>query len=86
MATQDYNFINGDVTAAPSRTLVMTPADVDLEFYTRAIRANAAGVIKVTNADGTICLANFLAGETRIMRVRQIWATGTTATGIEASF
>ena len=83
-----YSVVEGDVTASPLRTLVITPADTDIPDYdTRTIRANTAGVIRVTNADGTECLANFLAGETRVMCVRRIWAAGTTVAGvIEASF
>lgn len=86
-----YSVTEGDVTASPLRTRNITPANTDLADYdTRAIRANGAGVIAVVNADGTTCLANFLAGETRIMCVRQISVSNaagtTTATGIEASF
>ena len=83
--------VAGDVTASPIRTLNVTPANTDLADYdTRTIRANTAGVIAVVNADGTTCLANFLAGETRVMCVRQISianaAGTTTCTGIEAGF
>lgn len=87
MAAAEYNYSGGDPTSAPRRTLVVTPADSELEYLTRTIRSSAAGVIKVTNADGTTCLANFAAGETRVMCVRQIWSTGTTVVGvIEASY
>lgn len=81
-----YTVAGGDVTASPRRTLNITPADSDLDFLTRSIRANGAGVIAVVNADGTTATCNFLAGETRVMSVSQIKSTGTTATGIEASF
>ena len=77
---------NGDVTAPPYRTIAITPANTDFDYLTRAIRANAAGVIAVVNGDGSTATLNFLAGETRVLAVRQISSTGTTATGIEASF
>lgn len=81
-----YTVEAGNVLASPRRTLNITPADTDLDFWTRWIRANGAGVIAVINADGSTCTANFAAGETRVMCVKQIKSTGTTATGIEAGF
>ena len=65
----------------------VTPSDtVDLTKFARAIRANAAGTIKITCYDESFATLNFLAGETRAICARRIWATGTTATGIEGMY
>lgn len=63
---------------------VATPSDsADLVFVTRAIRANVAGTIKVDLYTGGSVTMNFAAGETRSVRATRVYATGTTATGIE---
>jgi hypothetical protein len=65
----------------------VTPNDsTDLAIFTRAIRANVAGTIKITGYDKVDTTCNFLAGETRPIRARRIWSTGTTATGIEGMY
>jgi|SoimicmetaTmtLPB_FD_contig_31_7795942_length_537_multi_2_in_0_out_0_2 hypothetical protein len=66
---------------------LITPSDtVDLLEYTRAIRANTAGVINILCVDGVTTACNFLAGETRAIRARRIMAASTTATGIEGMY
>lgn len=67
--------------------VTITPSDVaDLAVPVRALRANAAGTIKVSmpgngvRVDRTL---NFLAGETRVGVFLKVFATGTSATGIE---
>jgi len=64
----------------------VTPADTPLDQVVRQIRVTVAGVVKVTLIDGSVLLAAFSAGESRAMQVTQIWATGTTATGIEGMY
>lgn len=65
----------------------VTPSDTaDLDIFTRAIRASGAGNIKITGVDGNTWTAAFLAGETRPIRAKRIWADGTTATGIEGMY
>ena len=67
--------------------IVVTPSDtVDLPFLARFIRAGVAGDIKITTAAGNSPTLNFAAGETRAIRASRIWATGTTATDIEAMY
>ena len=67
--------------------LTVTPSDtVDLTKVVRAIRANTAGTVQITSIDGTTCLLNFWAGETRPVGATRIWATNTTATGIEGLY
>lgn len=65
----------------------VTPSDtVELTNSTRAIRANVGGTIKITTLNGSVATCNFMAGETRAIRAKLIWATGTTATGIEGMY
>lgn len=67
--------------------LAITTSDtLDTTKVVRAIRANTAGTIKITSPDGTTATCNFLAGETRPIVATRIWATGTTATGIEGMY
>jgi hypothetical protein len=62
----------------------ITPSDsLDLPTAVRAIRANTAGAIVVTMRSGQQRTLNFAAGETRVGRFIRVWATSTTATGIE---
>lgn len=76
--------LGNDWNRPPTRVFNVTPSDTeDLTLVSRAIRANVAGTIAVVDFyDGTATM-NFLAGETRYVRVKRIKATGTTATGIE---
>lgn len=74
---------NSNVDAPALGGLNITPADTPLATPVRALRVVTGGVVKVTGYDGSVWLANFLDGETRPLRVRQVWATGTTASGIE---
>jgi hypothetical protein len=80
---------SADWTAPFHFVATVTPNDgADLAFVTRAIRANVAGTIKVAlytdQTDAAPVTMNFAAGETRSVRATRIYATGTTATGIEA--
>ncbi|UXS69168.1 hypothetical protein FY145_01080 [Agrobacterium tumefaciens] len=49
----------------------------------RALRANAAGTIRVDTLSGSARTLNFTDGETRAIYVQKVYQTGTTATGIE---
>ncbi|MBB3594378.1 hypothetical protein FHX08_004782 [Rhizobium sp. BK529] len=49
----------------------------------RALRANAAGTIKIDTLLGTSRTLNFAAGETRPVYAAKVYQVGTTATGIE---
>jgi hypothetical protein len=86
MAAFDFYIANGSEPGPTANdAAVVTPSDsTDLAFVTRWIRANVAGTIKLTTKNGSTVTLNFAAGETRAIRASRIWATGTTATGIEA--
>ncbi len=84
---------NVDITASAGNGAIVTPSDsVDLPYVTREIRNGgaAAGDIKVTTAGGqgiapaTYVIPNVQVGEKLARRVTRIWATGTTATVVEA--
>jgi len=64
---------------------VVTPSDSDDQpLETREIYINVGGNIKVTWADNTTTTHVVKTGERLKWRVKRIWSTGTTATGIEA--
>lgn len=56
---------------------------VDLTVPVRGVRATVAGNAKVTTASGNARVLAFLAGETRMVVCTRVWATGTTATGLD---
>jgi hypothetical protein len=58
---------------------LITPADANLAKGARAFRSPAAGVIKVTTADGQVLVHPVAQGEVVKLMVNKIWATGTTA-------
>lgn len=68
-----------------NRVFVITPNDSqDLAFVTRAIRATAAGKVRlIPLAGGAPVDCDFAASETRPIRAVKVFATGTTATGLE---
>jgi hypothetical protein len=69
---------------AALNSYAVTPSDsVDLPSApTEAITCQVAGTVKVTYQDGTIDTIGLAAGIWQTMRVKRVWATGTTATGI----
>lgn len=70
------------VTKSDSADQSNTVGGVAVVGY-RALRANTAGVIKVTMASGEARSLNFLAGETRVGFFQRVWSSVTTVTDIE---
>ena len=67
----------------PQHLVEVTPDDDnDLPHVSRAINAGTAGKVKVTTAAGDTGVFTLVAGALFPVRVRRVWATGTTATGI----
>jgi len=66
----------------------ITPSDsTDFTHATRAIRANAAGVVACIFVGSTTAVnLNFAAGETRYLRLKRVNSTNTTATGLEGLY
>lgn len=75
-----------EVTAPADNIFLITPNnDSDLGQLTRGIAFAAAGTLRVTtvaNEDVTIPDGALAAGIIHPIRVRKVWATGTSATGI----
>lgn len=71
---------------SPATTLAsVTPNDAaDLAWATRAIAVTGTGTVRLTTVDGSQGTIHVAAGVPFPIRVRRIWATGTTATGIVA--
>jgi hypothetical protein len=68
-----------------SRLAVVTPSDTEvLPFATRAITAETAGHVQVRTVAGDTGRIFMAAGVPFPLRVDQIMATGTTATGLVA--
>lgn len=62
----------------------ITPSDIlPLETPIRSIRAAVGGTLMITTALGNVRNTNILDGEILPICVKQVFATGTTATGIE---
>lgn len=76
--------------AAAYKAEAVTPNDgVDLPFVTIRVRATGAGNIQVNmlgDKPGVVTVLPFAAAETQMIRVRRIYATNTTATGITAYY
>ena len=73
--------------SGPATAVVLiTPHDTNNIRPTRAIRANAAGTIKIIDSAGNTVICNFLAGETRPICATRIFAADTSCTGIEAMY
>lgn len=69
---------------APAAGLVaITPNDDgDIDARIRGLNVAASGTVRVTAIDGTIGTVYVIAGIVFPIRVRRVWATGTSATGI----
>lgn len=74
----------GDRTGPPSHAFTITPSDdEELTFMTRGIYLGVAGDVAVQLQSGDIVtFVGMAAGMIHPLRLRQVYATGTTATGI----
>ena len=65
------------------RVLEITPDDgADLAEIVSAINVATPGVVRVTTEDGTTSDVMVHPGDAFPLRVRRVWQTGTTATGL----
>ncbi|MCT8160783.1 hypothetical protein [Pseudoruegeria sp. SHC-113] len=61
----------------------ITPDDAgDLAYVTRAVNVATSGTLHVTTVDGSTATLFLAAGGAFPIRVRRVWASGTSATGI----
>lgn len=58
----------------------------DLTHVTKALNAATAGSVRVTTEAGTVAEIFLAAGAVFPLRVRRVWATGTTATGLRGLY
>lgn len=72
--------------ADPAVSLVeVTPDDAaDLPRVSLALNVATAGRVRVTTLDGSVSDVTIEPGHAFPLRVRRVWSTGTTATGIRA--
>lgn len=68
----------------PAITLFdITPDDVaNLAHVTTALNVATPGTVRVTTVDGSVSDISVQPGQAFPIRVRRVWLTGTTATGI----
>lgn len=65
----------------------VTPNDAtDLPEVTLSLYVGTAGSLKVTMFDGSVVTYPAIAVGRHGLRVRRVWATGTTATGLVAEY
>ena len=61
----------------------ITPDDnADLPHVTTALNVATAGTVRITTADGSVENISIHPGHAFPIRVRRVWLTGTTATGL----
>lgn len=71
----------------PSHLAAVTPSDTnDLATASRALNVEQNGFVRVTTVGGDTGTLFIAAGCTFPVRVRRVWSTGTTATGIVALY
>jgi len=76
-----------NLSSPVSHAAAVTPSDTeDLEVIPRCVYIGGSGSLVVTPADSNtpVTLASVAAGQFCPIRVKRVWATGTTATGIVA--
>jgi uncharacterized protein with PhoU and TrkA domain len=82
-------FVNASDTLTTPATDIeqIVPSDTsDLGHMTKALNAATAGVVRVTTQQGTITDIFLAAGTVFPLRIRRVWATGTSATGLRGLF
>lgn len=90
--SEQVNFSTSGQQSPAANAEVITPADTDLVNvqFTRGIYVGGAGNLRVTMAgaegDSDVTFSAVPAGAILPIRVKRIWATGTTATLIVSLF
>ena len=83
MITDKFSGMATGLSAPPSTIFAIEPSDsADLPVLTKAINVARPGYLRVTMADGSTGTLFLAAGTLAEMRVRRVWATGTSAEGI----
>ena len=83
MTIDKFSGMAAGLTAPASTIFAIQPCDTaDLPILTKAINVAKPGHLRVTMADGSTGTLFLAAGGLAELRVRRIWATGTSAEGI----
>lgn len=82
--TEQDKYVTPGSSFVPTDSPVITPNDgADLPRPIRAIRATTGGVIKVVTGSGDTRTIAIEDGETRWLYITKVFATDTTADGLE---
>jgi len=85
-ATNEYKGCTPGLQSPPPRVFLITPDnDNELDYLTRAISFAGAGTLKVIDEkDNTVTIPDgaLAAGAQHSLRIKKVFATGTSATGI----
>ena len=73
-------------TPVPGAAAVTPNDSTDLNEITTSIYVGTAGTLKVTMVDGSVVTYGAIAAGRHPLRVKRVWATGTSATNIVAEF
>lgn len=83
--SDDFKEFASGLESPATRISSVTPDDgADIPVASRALNVANAGTVRVTTVFGDTETVYVAAGITFPIRVRRIWATGTTASGIVA--
>jgi hypothetical protein len=78
---------NSVITSPVTGAVSITPSDsTDLTEVSLSLYIGVTGAIKVTLMDGSIVTYTAITAGRHPLRVKRVWATGTTTTGIVAEF
>lgn len=79
-----YDFVTPTSEGVSPDSFPVVPDDVkDLYRPVRFLRASVAGIVRADTQSGHTRDMAFLAGETRFVILTKVYATGTTADGLE---
>jgi hypothetical protein len=83
-AVDNFDNMTIGLVSPHGNAFAVTPDnDNDLDFVTRGIYVGASGTLKVDTDNGdTVTFTGIAAGVIHTLRVKKVYATGTSATGI----
>jgi hypothetical protein len=85
MAADKYAADPDTLSTPATDVATVVPSDTaDLAHVSKALNAATAGTVRVTTERGTVADVFLAPGVVFPLRVRRVWATGTTATGLRA--
>ncbi len=83
MTTDTYSPLHGDLSSPARRGYPITPSDAsELATLPRAIWVSGAGTLRLRLVEGDDFTITVPAGVLLPLRASQVYATGTTATGL----